>query len=123
MIRSDITPNTAARARRSGSIKGLLPVAPPSPMVGRPNARLYRGAESTPLCSRQGVQERLQRVWVDLATGYDLDGIHHDFIRLATSAYDYSRSSLQQFQSWVRPWSTPSGTRNWRPHCRTTPTP
>ena len=50
-----------------------------------------------------GVQERVGRVWVDLANGYDLDGIHHDFIRLATSAYDYSRSSLEQFQDWVRP--------------------
>ena len=49
------------------------------------------------------MQERLQRVWVDLATGYDLDGIHHDFIRFATSAFDYSRSSLERFQAWVRP--------------------
>ena len=53
--------------------------------------------------SHPGVQERLQRVWVDLATGYELDGIHHDFIRFATSAFDYSRSTLEQFQAWVRP--------------------
>ena len=53
--------------------------------------------------SHPGVQERLLRVWVDLATGYELDGIHHDFIRFATSAFDYSRSTLEQFQAWVRP--------------------
>ncbi len=65
------------------------------------NSAVVEGLYTSP--SHPGVQERLKRVWVDLATGYDLDGIHHDFIRLATSAYDYSRSSLQQFQSWVRP--------------------
>ena len=65
------------------------------------NIDVVEGLYTSP--SHSGVQERLRRVWVDLATGYDLDGIHHDFIRFATSAYDYSRSTLQQFQAWVRP--------------------
>ena len=41
--------------------------------------------------------------WIDLATRYDLDGIHHDFIRLPTSAFDYSRSALERFREWVKP--------------------
>ena len=65
------------------------------------NIDVVEGLYTSP--SHPGVQERLRRVWVDLATGYDLDGIHHDFIRFASSAYDYSRSTLQQFQAWVRP--------------------
>ena len=65
------------------------------------NVEVVEGLYASP--SHPDVQERLQRVWVDLATGYDLDGIHHDFIRFATSAFDYSRSSLEQFQAWVRP--------------------
>ena len=65
------------------------------------NFEVVEGLYTSP--SHPGVQERLGRVWVDLASGYDLDGIHHDFIRFATSAYDYSRSTLEQFQAWVRP--------------------
>ena len=65
------------------------------------NFEVVEGLFTSP--SHPGVQERLGRVWSDLAGGYDLDGIHHDFIRLATSAYDYSRSSLEQFQAWVKP--------------------
>ncbi len=65
------------------------------------NSGVVEGLYTSP--SHPDVQERLQRVWLDLATGYDLDGIHHDFIRFATSAFDYSRSSLEQFQAWVRP--------------------
>ena len=65
------------------------------------NSDVVEGLYTGP--SHPGVQERVRQVWLDLATGYDLDGIHHDFIRFATSAYDYSRSSLEQFQAWVRP--------------------
>ena len=53
--------------------------------------------------SHPGVQERLRAVWMDLATHYDLDGIHHDYIRFPTSAFDYSRSALEQFREWVKP--------------------
>ena len=65
------------------------------------NVDLVEGLYTSP--SHPEVQERLLRVWGDLATGYDLDGIHHDFIRFATSAFDYSRSSLERFQAWARP--------------------
>ena len=65
------------------------------------NSEVVEGLYTSP--SHPGVQERVRRVWVDLARGYDLDGIHHDFMRFATSSYDYSRSSLERFQAWVQP--------------------
>ena len=53
--------------------------------------------------SHPGVQERLLAVWKDLTTGYELDGIHHDYIRFANSGFDYSRSTLKRFEEWVKP--------------------
>ena len=50
------------------------------------------------------VQQRLRAVWMELARRYDLDGIHHDYIRYSSSAFDYSRRTLEQFREWVKPW-------------------
>ena len=65
------------------------------------NRDLVEGLYASP--SHPAVQERLLAVWIDLATRYDLDGIHHDYIRYATSAFDYSRRALEQFRQWVKP--------------------
>ena len=65
------------------------------------NIDLVEGLYTSP--SHPGVQDRLAAVWNDLAAGYDLDGIHHDYIRFATSQFDYSRSTLERFQTWVKP--------------------
>ena len=65
------------------------------------NIDVVEGLYASP--SHPGVQERLLAVWNDLAAGYDLDGIHHDYIRFATSAFDYSRTTLERFGTWVRP--------------------
>ena len=65
------------------------------------NIDVVEGLYASP--SHPGVQERLLAVWNDLATGYDLDGIHHDYIRFANSGFDYSRSTLERFQAWVKP--------------------
>ena len=65
------------------------------------NIDVVEGLYASP--SHPGVQERLLAVWNDLAAGYDLDGIHHDYIRFATSAFDYSRTTLERFQAWVKP--------------------
>ena len=65
------------------------------------NSDVVEGLYASP--SHPGVQERLLAVWMDLATRYDLDGIHHDYIRYATSAFDYSRRALEQFRQWVKP--------------------
>jgi len=65
------------------------------------NIEVVEGLYTSP--SHPGVQERLHGVWMELAAGYDLDGIHHDYIRFATSAFDYSRTTLERFQAWVEP--------------------
>ena len=65
------------------------------------NVEVVEGLYASP--SHPGVQERLHAVWMELAAGYDLDGIHHDYIRFATSAFDYSRTTLERFQAWVKP--------------------
>ena len=65
------------------------------------NIEVVEGLYASP--SHPGVQERLHAVWMELAAGYDLDGIHHDYIRYATSAFDYSRTTLERFQAWVQP--------------------
>jgi uncharacterized lipoprotein YddW (UPF0748 family) len=39
----------------------------------------------------------------ELATLYPLDGVHLDYVRYPNSAFDYSRTSLQQFKNAVRP--------------------
>ena len=65
------------------------------------NIEVVEGVYASP--SHPGVQERLLAVWTELASGYELDGIHHDYIRFATSAFDYSRTTLERFQAWVKP--------------------
>ena len=65
------------------------------------NIDVVEGLYASP--SHPGVQERLHAIWMELAAGYDLDGIHHDYIRFATSAFDYSRTTLERFQAWVNP--------------------
>ena len=65
------------------------------------NLDVVEGLYASP--SHPGVQDRLLAVWNDLAIGYDLDGIHHDYIRFANSGFDYSRTTLERFQAWVRP--------------------
>ena len=65
------------------------------------NSDLVEGLYVSP--SHPEVQERLRAVWIDLARRYDLEGIQHDYIRYPTSAFDYSRRTLEQFQEqWVK---------------------
>ena len=65
------------------------------------NSHLVEGLYASP--AHPAVQDRLQAVWVDLASRYDVAGIHHDYIRYPTAAFDYSRSALERFREWVKP--------------------
>jgi uncharacterized lipoprotein YddW (UPF0748 family) len=53
--------------------------------------------------SHPEVRERMLAVWMDLASRYDLDGIHFDYIRFPSRDFDYSRGALERFQAWVSP--------------------
>jgi uncharacterized lipoprotein YddW (UPF0748 family) len=65
------------------------------------NRRSFEGLFASP--SHPGVQARVQAVWLELATNYDLQGIHFDYVRLPSPEFDYSRGTLDRFRAWVRP--------------------
>ena len=65
------------------------------------NSAKLEGLFTSP--SHPAVQERVQQVWVDLASNYDLDGIHFDYVRFPSPHFDYSRGALERFRTWVKP--------------------
>ncbi len=67
----------------------------------RANSQTVTGLWSSP--SHPAVQARVQAVWLELATNYDLQGIHFDYVRLPSGEFDYSRGTLDRFRGWVRP--------------------
>jgi len=71
----------------------------------RDNVGTVEGLYSSP--SHPQVKERVYDVWMDLAERYELDGIHFDYIRFPSGAYDYSLGALERFRLWVRPRLSP----------------
>ena len=53
------------------------------------------------------------KIWMDVLKNYDVDGIHFDYVRLASPDFDYSRTSLNRFQwlnqNFQRPSAVSSG--------------
>ena len=45
------------------------------------------------------VRDHLVSLWLDIATRYEVDGLHFDYIRYPGPEFDYSRTSLKQFQA------------------------
>jgi uncharacterized lipoprotein YddW (UPF0748 family) len=45
-----------------------------------------------------GVKDHLYNIWMDIATRYDVDGLHFDYVRYPNSQYDYSRVSIDRFR-------------------------
>lgn len=86
----------------------LAPVDPADPAYF---AALRRYAEDRPETvegiysspSHPAVKDRVSRVWRDLVTRYDLDGIHFDYIRFPSADFDYSIGALERFRVWVLP--------------------
>lgn len=84
----------------------LWDVAPEEPRFRESllrHAAMYRetveGIFSSP--SDPAVQDRVYDVWMDLASRYELDGIHFDYVRFPSGQYDYSRGALDRFRAWV----------------------
>jgi uncharacterized lipoprotein YddW (UPF0748 family) len=44
------------------------------------------------------VKDHLYNIWMDIATRYDVDGLHFDYVRYPNSQYDYSRVSIDRFR-------------------------
>ncbi|RMH20918.1 MAG: hypothetical protein D6701_03320 [Gemmatimonadetes bacterium] len=51
--------------------------------------------------ARPEVKERIYRVWMELARGYELDGIHFDYVRYPGPDFDYSPYAVDRFRRWV----------------------
>jgi uncharacterized lipoprotein YddW (UPF0748 family) len=57
------------------------------------------------------VREHVYRIWMDVLKNYDVDGIHFDYVRLASPDFDYSRTSLDKFGKWLGPKLTKEESR------------
>lgn len=53
--------------------------------------------------ARPEVREHIYSIWMDVLSAYDLDGLHFDYVRLASPDFDYSRTSLERFRAWLEP--------------------
>ena len=49
------------------------------------------------------VRDHIYKIWMDILTHYPVDGIHFDYVRLASPDFDYSRTSLRNFYDWLLP--------------------
>jgi len=49
------------------------------------------------------VREHIYRIWMDVLKHYPVDGLHFDYIRFASPDFDYSRTSLEKFRTWLKP--------------------
>jgi uncharacterized lipoprotein YddW (UPF0748 family) len=49
------------------------------------------------------VREHIYKIWMDVLKNYEVDGLHFDYVRLASPDFDYSRKSLDQFRKWLAP--------------------
>ena len=63
------------------------------------NRNRIEGLYSSP--SSPDVKEHVYSVAMDLVDRYDIDGIHLDYVRYPSDDYDYSRSAVARFRTWV----------------------
>jgi uncharacterized lipoprotein YddW (UPF0748 family) len=49
------------------------------------------------------VRNHIYKIWMDVLKHYPVDGLHFDYVRLASPDFDYSRTSLKAFDKWLQP--------------------
>jgi uncharacterized lipoprotein YddW (UPF0748 family) len=49
------------------------------------------------------VREHIYKIWMEVLKNYEVDGLHFDYVRLASPDFDYSRASLDKFRKWLEP--------------------
>ena len=49
------------------------------------------------------VRQHIYNIWMDVLEQYPVDGLHFDYVRLASPDFDYSRTSLEKFWTWLKP--------------------
>ena len=67
------------------------------------------------------VREHIYRIWMDVLKHYPVDGLHFDYVRFASPDFDYSRTSLAQFEKWLRPQLTQQERRELKASSKTDP--
>jgi uncharacterized lipoprotein YddW (UPF0748 family) len=53
------------------------------------------------------VKDNLFDIWIDIATRYEVDGLHFDYVRYPNPQYDYSRVSIERFRQEMDKKLTP----------------
>ena len=53
--------------------------------------------------SNAAVRDHIYKIWMDVLENYDVDGLHFDYVRLASPDFDYSRTSMKRFQKYLKP--------------------
>ncbi|HKO44738.1 MAG TPA: family 10 glycosylhydrolase [Pyrinomonadaceae bacterium] len=53
--------------------------------------------------SNAAVRDHIYKIWMDVLDNYDVDGLHFDYVRLASPDFDYSRTSLKSFHKYLKP--------------------
>ncbi len=67
----------------------------------RTHAERVEGLYAGPWSAR--VRERVEAVVLELVEGYDLDGVHLDYIRYPGPDFDYSAGAIGAFRDWAAP--------------------
>ncbi|HEY5883294.1 MAG TPA: family 10 glycosylhydrolase [Pyrinomonadaceae bacterium] len=67
------------------------------------------------------VRDHIYNIWMDVLKRYPVDGLHFDYVRLASPDFDYSRTSLNQFQKWLQPKLSSSERQNLKESLKTNP--
>ena len=49
------------------------------------------------------VREHILKIWIDVLKNYEVNGLHFDYVRLASPDFDYSHTSLVNFKKWLDP--------------------
>jgi uncharacterized lipoprotein YddW (UPF0748 family) len=71
----------------------------------RLNRRELEGLFISP--AHPGVKDNLFDIWMDIATRYEVDGLHFDYVRYPNPQYDYSRVSIDRFRQEIEKKLTP----------------
>lgn len=66
-------------------------------VYSRQNRTALEGLFVSP--ANPAVRDQLVRLWLDVATRYNVDGLHFDYVRYPGPEFDYSRTALDQFRS------------------------
>ena len=71
--------------------------------------------------SNPTVREHIYKIWMDVLENYDVDGLHFDYVRLASPDFDYSRTSLKGFEKWLKPKLSATESRELKRSLKTNP--